>query len=211
MARVSFHWHTLPEPVTNAFLAISGPLAQSDFYLAGGTGLTLHLGHRTSVDLDLFSPTFESPDQLLALLEPALPGLTTTLVAPRTLYLSIGGVQVSLFGYGYALLAPTLATGDDLLPLADPDDIGAMKLAAIAQRGSRKDFLDVWALVRQRRPLREYLSLYQRKFASRDVGHVLRSLAYFDDADRDTELFLLDNTPWEQVKDDFVRWVSELV
>jgi hypothetical protein len=208
---MNLHWQILPEPVVNAFRAISGPLASSDFYLAGGTALTLHLGHRVSEDLDLFSPSFESPNQLLALLEPSLPGVTTTLVAPRTLYLSIGGVQVSLFGYGYALLAPTLATGDDLLPLADPDDIAAMKLAAIAQRGSRKDFLDVWALVRQRQPLREYLALFERKFASRDLGHVLRSLAYFDDADRDTELYLLDDTPWDQVKDDFVRWVSELV
>ncbi len=206
---MNFHWHILPEPVTNAFRAISGSLAQSDFYLAGGTALTLHLGHRISEDLDLFSPTFESPDQLLALLEPSLPGFTTTLVAPRTLYLSIGGVQVSLFGYGYALLAPTLATRDDLLPLADPDDIGAMKLAAIAQRGSRKDFLDVWALAQHRRPLREYLSLFQRKFASRDVGHVLRSLAFFDDAEQEPPLAMLDGTPWEMVKADFVRWVNE--
>ena len=104
-----------------------------------------------------------------------------------------------------------LEPGDGLLPLAHRDDIAAMKLAAIASRGSRKDFVDLWVLISRHRPLEAYLELYRRKFATRDVGHVVRSLTYFEDAEQEPELRMLMPLDWEEVKRDLLRAVGGLL
>ena len=82
----------------------------------------------------------------LTLVEKVHPDAVMTSISPRTLYLQIQGTTVSLFGYSYPLVAPPLRPEHSLLPLASREDITAMKLAAIASRGSRKDFIDLWLL-----------------------------------------------------------------
>lgn len=211
MAGLTLHWEALPTAVAAAFRSVSAALGDSDFYLAGGTALALQEGHRRSVDLDLFSPTFDQPEGLLRRLDPALPGLAVMATAPRTLDLIVSGVQVSFFGYAYPLLAPLLPAGAGLLPLASPDDIAVMKLAAVAGRGSRKDFVDLWLLVRRTRTLAEFIELYRQKFSTRDIGHVLRSLVFLDDADEEPELDLLIDLPWDEVKRDITLWVGDYV
>jgi hypothetical protein len=98
----------------------------------------------------------------------------------------------------------------DLVPLASEDDIAAMKLAAVSARGSRKDFIDLWVLITRHRTLEEYLGAFKGKYKRYDVGHVVRSLVYFDDADAEPPLRLLVPVDWTQVKDDFRRWVGGL-
>ena len=128
-----------------------------------------------------------------------------------TLYLQVQGTTVSLFGYSYPLVAPLLRPDTSLLPLASREDIVAMKLAAIASRGSRKDFIDLWLLATRYWPLPDCLELYRRKFAARDIGHVVRSLTYFDDADEEPPLRLLIDVDWEEIKRDLVSGVRELL
>lgn len=86
-----------------------------------------------------------------------------------------------------------------------------MKLAAITSRGSRKDFVDLWLLISRHRPLPDCLEFFRRKFATRDIGHVVRSLIYFDDADDEPPLRLLIDIDWQSVKRDLVAWVEELL
>ncbi len=133
------------------------------------------------------------------------------MVAPGTLYIDVGGVQASLFAYRYPQLSPLIRPPDDLLPLAHSDDIAAMKLAAITSRGSRKDFVDLWFLIHEQPPLQRCLDLFRRKYDSRDIGHVVRSLTYFDDANTEPELRMLVEAPWDEIKIDFLRWVGELL
>lgn len=133
------------------------------------------------------------------------------MTSSRTFYITTGGVQVSIFGYDYPQLEEVLQSGQGLLPLAHTDDIAAMKLAAIASRGSRKDFIDLWLLVSRHRSLHAYLILFRTKYRMRDTGHVIRSLSYFDDADEEPELRMLIEHDWEQVKSDFLAWVSGLL
>ncbi len=134
-----------------------------------------------------------------------------TSTSTRTLYVTIQGVQVSFFGYDYPQLQPVIDPGGGLLPLAHRDDIAAMKLAAIASRGSRKDFIDLWLLVSRHRSLPEYLDLFRAKFQMRDIGHVVRSLSFFDDADEEPQPRMLLDLRWDQVKNDLLTWVSELL
>jgi len=191
--------------------SVSRTLADTDFFLAGGTALALLEGHRISIDLDLFSATFEDPEYLLLTVERAHPTAVATLIAPRTLYLDIDGTSVSLMGYEYPSVAPALRAEPGLLPIASRDDIAAMKLAAIASRGSRKDFVDLWWLATRHRSLSAYLGLFGEKFRSRDVGHVVRALTFFDDAELEPPLRYLADIDWDTVKRDITRWVVELV
>ena len=84
-----------------------------------------------------------------------------------------------------------------------------MKLSAIAQRGPRKDFVDLYALVSRHRPLAEMLELYRRKFSIGDIAHVLYSLSYFDDADREPMPNLLWDIDWDSAKQEIQGWVRE--
>jgi hypothetical protein len=84
-----------------------------------------------------------------------------------------------------------------------------MKLSAIAQRGSRKDFYDVHALLSQHRPLPDLLKLYQQKFDITDISPVLYGLAYFDDAEREPEPALIQIIQWQQVKKEILQWLKE--
>jgi hypothetical protein len=168
-------------------------------------------GHRVSVDLDPFSPSFDDPEATQQTVGKVHPEAVVTSISPRTLYLQIQGTMVSVFGYSYPLVASLLRPDDSLLPLASRVDIAAMKLAAIASRGSRKDFIDLWLLATRYWSLSDCLDFYRKKFAARDIGHVVRSLTYFDDADNEPPLRLLIDVDWEKVKRDLLGWVRELL
>ena len=211
MARLKPQWSAVPPEVATAFRTVSAALSDSDFYLAGGTGLALRIGHRFSVDLDLFSPTLSNVDPLIALVLKVAPGFAVTSTAPRTLYGTLEGVQVSFFGYAYPCLESPERLEPGLLPIATIEDIAAMKLAAIASRGSRKDFVDLWFLIRGGLPLAEAVRLFERKYAAIDVGHVVRSLTYFDDAELEPELRMLRPASWARVKDDMRGWVEDFL
>jgi predicted nucleotidyltransferase component of viral defense system len=208
---MSLHWEAAPEGMQNVLRSISSTLSGTDFYLAGGTSLALLEGHRVSMDLDLFSPSFDDPEAAQMMIEEVHPEAVMTSISPRTLYLQVQGTTVSLFGYSYPLVASLIRPDDSLLPLASREDIAAMKLAAIASRGSRKDFVDLWLLATRYWSLSDCLDLYREKFAARDFGHVVRSLTYFDDADEEPPLRLLIDVDWEEIKRDLVSGVRKLL
>jgi hypothetical protein len=211
LAGVDIHWDAVGHAVAEAFRQVSAALADSDFYLAEGTALALRLGHRESVDLDLFSPSFSAVDDLRATLGGALPSLAVTSTAPRTLYTLVEGVQASFFGYGYPTLAPPETPGPGLLPLASIPDIAAMKLAAIASRGSRKAFVDLAFILKDHMSLEEALAAFREKYAMTDPGHVVRALVYFDDAEIEPDLRMLRSAPWAEVKESLRQSVEALL
>ena len=204
------HWEATPEGVQEAFRQLSHALSGSDFYLAGGTALALQFGHRVSVDLALFSPNLSDADALGARLGAALGDFVLTSTAPRTVEGTIAGVPVSLFGYAFPMVAPLVVTDHPLLTLAGIDDIAAMKLAAIASRGSRKDFVDLWLILSRGRSVEQCLGFARHKFGARDVGHIIRSLTYFEDADTEPPLRMLVDVSWDEVKADITRAASGL-
>jgi len=208
---MSLHWEAAPDRMRDVLVSVSTALAGTGFYLAGGTALALLEGHRISEDLDIFSPSFDDPEMVQRMLEEIHPGAVTTSMSSRTLYLQIEGTTVSLFGYSYPLVKPLFQPGRSLLPFASREDITAMKLAAITSRGSRKDFIDLWLLITRYWSLSNCLELFRQKFTTRDIGHVVRSLTYFDDADEEPPLRMLADIEWDSVKRDFEGWVTDLV
>ena len=171
------------------------------FYLAGGTGLALQLGHRRSLDLDFFRQESFNDEQLLQQLQ-RLPEFSLTGRDRQTLHVRISGIKVSFLGYDYPVLFPFRQFLE--VPVADPKDIGSMKISAIAGRGTRRDFVDLYMVARQE-GLKALLDLFQRKFAEANYNriHVLKSLTYFDDADAEPMPNMLVPLAWQDVKDFF--------
>ncbi|HXY39575.1 MAG TPA: nucleotidyl transferase AbiEii/AbiGii toxin family protein [Vicinamibacteria bacterium] len=184
-----------------------GPFARlAGFYLAGGTGLALQLGHRRSVDFDWFrKETVGDPLQLASEITAAGIPFEPAATERGTLHGTVSRVRVSFIEYRYPLLKPPLEPSPDLY-LASAEDIAAMKLAAVAQRGSRRDFVDVYALG-QVLGLQPMLGSYQRKYGVRDVGHLLVALTYFDDADREPMPALRRDWTWTRIKAAIRSWV----
>jgi hypothetical protein len=159
------------------------------FYLAGGSAIGLRLGHRRSLDLDLFST---SPDVDLAgvarAATAALPDVVVGAITDASLRIRVGDVPVDIVRYPYATLDPPDMLRE-ALPVAGLRDLAAMKLAAIARRGLRRDFWDLHAIAESGLSLADAAAAYVVKFgvAESDLYHVLKSLTYFDDAEKDPE------------------------
>ena len=170
------------------------------FYLAGGTALALHLGHRRSRDFDFFRAKEFAPQDLLSVLRET-GELEVLLEAAGTLTVALRGVPTSFFRYDYPLLRP-LHESPWSLPLADPEDIAAMKLAALAGRGSRKDFVDLYSHARRIAPLEHTFERFREKYrgVSVDPYHLLRSLTFFDDAEAEAMPDLLVQVTWDEIK-----------
>ncbi len=177
------------------------PVADSfGFYLAGGTGLALQLGHRLSVDLDFFAEDFPERDILLTKLRKFNPEVTQE--APGTLDLLFDDVNVSFLEYDYLLLN-TLVTADELgnLEVAHPLDIGCMKITAISSRGTKKDFYDLYFLL-QEYSWNDLWASFQKKYKGIDYNkqHILKSLIYFHDAEDNPNPDLFKDVSWKEVK-----------
>ena len=185
--------------------------ASRGFYLAGGTALALMLGHRQSVDFDFFTQQ-NIPDPLRLVTELQDAGFTVEpqSVAPDTLLVTISQVKASFITYRYRMLEEYVDYPAYDLKLASLSDIAAMKLAAIAQRGARKDFIDCCALIRNTYTLPQMLQFYREKFGFKDVTHVLYGLAYFEDAEREPMPKMLLRTSWKQVKQEIQAAVKTI-
>lgn len=187
---------------------LGGATTPRGFYLGGGTAVALQLGHRRSVDFDWFSAVALG-DALTLARSLEADGLRVRVeqTGPGTLHATMSRVRVTFLEYRYPLLHSPLEWPEYGCLIASLDDLACMKLSAVAQRGAKKDFVDIYAIGRRHRPLPELLRLYQRKYAVRDVGHVLRGLAYFDDAETERMPRMLWDVDWRTVKATIRRWV----
>jgi hypothetical protein len=181
----------------------------TDFYLAGGTGLALRLGHRRSADLDFFTPETFQEDTLIQRVQ-NVAGFRLVAKEPGTLHTHMKGTKVSFLAYAYPLLFPCETFLD--VQVADPRDIACMKVSAIAGRGTKRDFIDLYA-VAQDHGLPQILEWFMKKFALANYSmvHLLKSLTYFDDAEKDPSPDMLVPLSWEEVKRFFAREVPRLL
>lgn len=168
------------------------------FYLAGDTALALQLGHRISVDLDFFSKNAFSVSLLVEKLN-ILGNLRIEDQSENTFNGSLDGVKISFFYYPYPLLFPTKEY--DGIAIADERDIAAMKIQAISGRGSKKDFVDFFVLLKKY-SIQELLDFFYRKYEKFNYNrlHMLKSLSYFYDADMNPEPEYIHKISWSEVK-----------
>ena len=199
----------LPKKQIKVLKALGPHMAPKGFYLAGGTALAIHYGHRVSVDLDWFTAQpFDDSLLLAQTLRNSGLDLEIEQVSPGTLHGSVQDVRVTFLQYQYPMLKSVQYWKDMDCDLAALEDLACMKLSAIAQRGARKDFCDLYALEKTSFTLQEMLGFYQRKFGIRDIGSVLYGLVYFDDAENERMPRMLWNVSWREMKKTILEWVK---
>lgn len=180
-----------------------------DAYLAGGTGVALQLGHRISVDLDFFTPKDFIPKIFSARLSQL--GTFKEEQADKGTVLGIfEGVRFSLFVYRYPLLFKPLQYQS--INIADIRDIAAMKIDAIATRGLKRDFIDLYFICKAGCSLTELFNFYERKYKNlaSNFIHIQKSLVFFDDAEPDKMPKMIKSVEWGDVKKYFVKQVKNL-
>lgn len=210
MTREEPAWHReVLSPAVGEMLTVLGSQGLVDsFYLAGGTALALYFGHRRSADLDFFTERSFDEDQLVSFLE-SRTRISVIGKGHQSLHLHIDGIKISLLAYAYPVLFPFASLSG--VDVADPRDIACMKISAIASRGTRRDFVDVYVAAQQY-GLGELVRLFRRKYAAANynVVHLLKSLTYFADAARDPQPDMLVTLTWDQIKDFFQSEVPRL-
>jgi predicted nucleotidyltransferase component of viral defense system len=169
----------------------------SEFKLVGGTALALQLGHRHSVDIDMFC--FSQFDrrriehELMQRLRPEFNEQTEFM-----LQFHVNGIKVDLIRYPYAPNFDTIEV--DGIRMLDLRDIATMKLNALTNRGAKKDFYDIYFLLRKM-SLGRMLELYCARFGQNDPISVVRSLDYFADAERHLDPYCIEHVTWAEVKE----------
>ena len=186
----------------------------NSFYLAGGTGLALNLGHRRSYDFDFFNPEFFNEDMILQKMQ-GLKNIELVSKEKHTLHIIINGVKISFLGYKYPLLFPLndMKIGDNsILKIADIREIACMKISAISSRGSKRDFVDLY-MVAKEISLSELLTLYKKKYSltPHNNVHIFKSLMYFDNAEDEPMPDMLVPLSWKIVKDYFTKEIPKFL
>lgn len=177
------------------------------YALAGVTALALQIGHRISYDLDFFGNDDRSNEDLLAILENS-GKLEVISQSKRVLVLLVNNIKVDFVRHPYQLLDPIFYS--EGLRLTSLRDIGAMKLHAIAGRGKRRDFTDLYFLLRHF-SLAELLDAYKQKIFDGNELMVLRSLTYFEDAESDPEaVYIGQPVDWAEIKAGIIAEVGRI-
>jgi hypothetical protein len=198
----------LPPETVAAFRtsATLGILSTGGWYLAGGTGLALQVGHRRSVDLDFFTAErdFSIADLERGMMEAGT--WATTLSSRGTLYGEFNGTKLSFIAYPF--FKPSAASVRcGTVTIRSVDDIAVMKVIAVSQRGKKRDFVDLyWYTAVHGAELTALVVRMSNQYPQdHNLRHILKSLCYFDDAEDDVMPTVFFDADWEAIKTWFER------
>lgn len=202
-----FQLNILPQKQVELYKLLKTVDWLKEFYLAGGTGLALHIGHRQSIDFDFFTSSDIDNNKLDSKLS-EIAVFKRTYEDRNTLYGELNDVKVSFIKYDYPLLEELAS--DAYFHIAGLKDISSMKLSAILSRGTKKDFIDLFFLFKTY-SLKEILGFYSEKFNQSDYEYtLLRSLLFFQDAENDPMPRMIHSVTWDQVKKTITKEVRKL-
>lgn len=177
-------------------------------YLAGGTALALQMGHRISYDLDFFTDKKFKAQIFLKKIS-QIKSYHHERIEWGTILGKLGDVKFSLFCYDYPLLKKLIQFKN--IKVASIRDIAAMKIAAVSERGTKRDFIDLYFIL-QKFTLPEILDFYNHKYKklSSNLIHIKKSLVYFTDAEEEEMPKMLKQISWKEVKKFFEKEIKSL-
>ena len=208
-------WHTniLPKNTKKALDALSEQtwLKRSSWYLAGGTALALQTGNRQSVDLDFFLP---DANFNVGILLKHFEGMdwTTDVLKEGTIYGKFFDAKVSFIAYPF-FVSQQSPVWYGAVRVIQPKDIAVMKVIAISQRGRKRDFYDLYWCAKNIEPLQQTLSRLESQYptVTHDYHHIIKSMAYFEDAETDPMPKIMFRASWKEVKSFFQKQAKELM
>lgn len=179
-----------------------------NFYLSGGTSLALQIGHRESQDLDFFNQNDFQPELIQRELESIgkLKGIT---IAKGTLNCFLDNVKLQFLYYPYKLLEPKIIWEN--ISLSSKLDLALTKLITISSRGNKKDFIDIYFLLKEYN-LQNLFEKLKDKYSNSDYNemHILKSLVYFVDADEEPMPRMHQEVDWEKIKEEIISKVKSI-
>jgi hypothetical protein len=204
------HKECFPEKGWKVLREMKDMLAKRGAIMAGGTALALHIGHRISVDLDFFTNKEFKVEPVI--LEIKKTGLNFSIIAEGDGYITanIEDTKFSLLRYEYPFLdKPAVYKG---IQVAGVFDIASMKVIAISQRGTKRDFVDLYFIL-QDIPFHKLADHMVRRFGGERINpvHIGKSLVYFSDAESNPEPEYLKGkeVSWSKVKSFFRQHVRQ--
>ena len=204
--QIELHFDALPKTTKKAldFFAEQKWLKNTNWYLAGGTALTLHAGNRKSVDLDFFTtdPEFKTESIMKHFLND--PNWKTSFAEAGTIYGELFKAKVSFIAYPFFVPKQVMTTYG-FVRILSPLDVAVMKIIAISQRGRKRDFFDLYWCIKNLEPLPDILRKLKKQYpaVAHDYHHILKSLVYFVDAESDPEPEIYFKATWKEVKNFF--------
>ncbi|MGC4128610.1 MAG: nucleotidyl transferase AbiEii/AbiGii toxin family protein [Bergeyella sp.] len=178
----------------------------SDFVLVGGTALALQIGHRNSIDLDFFGNK-EINEELYVNELQKFGDVNVLKVSKNILITSVNGIKTDFVNYTYPWISEK--KGIENIQFASKEDIAAMKLNAISGRGSKKDFIDLFFLLKEF-SLEEMIGFYRKKYTNHSEFGMLKSITYFEDADAESAPEIFHRFDWEICKEKIREAFSNL-
>ena len=207
---MNLHFEVLPSPTAKAFQWLRKQTFLEPFYLAGGTAIALYFGHRQSQDLDFFSSTPFDPKELMGQLQ-QFGEWRTAKRLKNTLTGELEHTKMSFFKIPDEPIRPFLQV--DSLNIADLLDLALMKIMAISDRGTKRDFIDLYLLGHKFMPIQELLLKLPEKYGrwAYNLTHIVLSLGYFEDAEKDEPPLMFEQIAWENIKSYFHKESERLM
>lgn len=201
------HFETVDEGTLVLLKKLQSLAILSEMRLVGGTSLALQIGHRKSIDIDLFGNLAVDYAELVDELKSI--GNVISLKTSKNIHsFIIDEVKVDIVNYNYEWLSDKKVF--EGIHLATVKDIAAMKLNAIIGRGSKKDFVDLFYILKEFL-LTELIEFYNLKYMDGSKFLVIKSLAYFEDADNEEMPFMFQKITWEEVKNNIIKAHTDYV
>ena len=193
------HAGTLPVNAQNALAKLGKSNIFTESYLAGGSALALHLGHRISVDLDFYTRKNVSVEDIPFQINRFGKFSVTTLEPPHTVAGEFESIKLSLFRYDYPMIGKFSIFKN--VKIASIEDIAAMKLSAISGRATKRDYVDLYFISRIYE-VDKIIDFYIKKFG--DTGNniyvIMKALGFFEDAEGDEMPKMIKKVVWNEVK-----------
>lgn len=173
---------------------------KENFALAGGTSLALQIGHRRSIDLDIFCPKqFDVKELEIILTQSGNFDFKYAGNNSRMLFSFINNIKCDFVTEPATIIEPFIKT-DGVTYFSVPD-IAAMKLHTVCGRGKKKDFFDIYSLL-ELYSWEQLIIWFIKKYDENQLIFLQRSILYFEDAENDPDISGISpySKSWKEVK-----------
>lgn len=202
------YWNVIDDNRYNVLEKLVNTTTLKDYYLAGGTALALQTGIRESFDFDFFIQSEFNENLLIQELE-SLGELEVLVCRKGTVHAIINNVQLTFLYFPNKLVAPKVEVKEiNGLYLASIQDIAIMKLIAISQRGTKKDFFDLYYICNNLNlNIQDVLDMLSKKYDQNKINysHIIQSLSYFEDAEDENLPKVFINYDWNTIKQYYIN------
>ena len=178
------------------------------FNLGGGTALALQLGHRISIDADFICAKDFDKEAILKLVLDTFPGANDIHTGTFGVFLKVGNVKLDFLSWGIPFIRPAVEIRN--WRLLNIGDIAAMKCFAILQRGEKKDYIDIAAILKEYH-LGQILSFYKERHSGSDVATIIRFLSSYSDIEQQPLPTMMDHTTWDEAKQVIQHSITEFM